>query len=95
MGEASLAGSVQMMTSTVATSNPAANIAVAASGRKEARNALHNSPPALRGEMPKAEGGSRPDSPAWLYLAKRRGDGVRLVQRILRHRFHNGSIEDW
>ena len=47
--------------------------------------------------MPQAEGGCGPDSPAWLYLAKRGrpplslrdisprfagGEGVRLVQRI-------------
>ncbi len=36
-----------------------------------ARNAPNNSPPAQRGEMPKAEGGCGPDSPTWLYLAKR------------------------
>ena len=55
------------------------------------------SPPALRGEMPKAEGGCGPDSLAWLYLAERGtpplsrrhtsprsagGDGVRPVQRM-------------
>ena len=32
--------------------NRAANIAVVASSAKEARHAVHNSPPAKRGEMP-------------------------------------------
>ena len=36
-----------------------------------ARNALNNSPPALRGEMPKAEGGRGHHASAWLYLDKR------------------------
>ena len=43
MREASLAGSIQVMTSTVATRNPAANIAVVASGRKEASRLLKKS----------------------------------------------------
>ena len=67
------------------------------------RKALRFSPPALRGggggEMPKAEGGCGPDSPAWLYLARRArpplslrdisprsagGEGIRPVQSIPR-----------
>ena len=39
--------------------------------RRPARNLHFPSPPAERGEMPQAEGGCGPDSPAWLYLAKR------------------------